>query len=102
MEDQWILQAPIQFILKIMEYLDHSELDVFEKPVVLIFTTGDDEYSVEGFNTLDEAKHHMENEHDAAEGYWLDSAYFEGKELEWKERKYFDFVEKKDAVQQQG
>ena len=37
----------------------------------------------------------MEKNHAESEGYFLDYAFVEGKLAEWKERRHFDFVEKK-------
>ena len=97
MEDKkkWVMQMPIQDLVKLTDYLDHSELDTLEQPVVMIFSTDDNEFSVTGFQTLEEAKKQMEDEHDPSEGYTLEEAYFEGKEMTWTEVKTFDFREKK-------
>jgi hypothetical protein len=94
-KEKWVMQMPIQELLALTEFLDKSELDVLEKPALLIFATEEDEYSIEGFNTLEEAKEHMENEYNPAEGYYLEDAYYKGKEMEWTEVKRFDFREKK-------
>lgn len=92
---KWILQMPIQELVKLTEFLDYSRIFMLESPVLLVFSTSENEFSVVGFKTLEEAKTHMEVEHDPSEGYTLESAYFEGKEMQWTEVKRVDFVVKK-------
>lgn len=88
----WVLGLPIGIMEQVMENCQFSEL---AKPVVLVFATDDHEYSAQGFQTRAEAKEYMEQRHDESEGWYLNCAFFEGREVEYKARCIFDFVEKK-------
>jgi hypothetical protein len=94
-ESNWVLELPIHILKRIVDQGGQDDLEKLDLPVVLIFGTDDYEYSVCGFGTKDEAKAFMENKHDPSEGYALAWVFIEGKEVEWKERRYFDFMEKK-------
>jgi len=94
---EWILEMPVQSLLRVMQDVGPSELYVFEEPAVLIFMSdeGEETYSVEGFKTLEKAKNYMEKKFHTTEGYMLDGVFFYGKEMEWKEVRSFDFREMK-------
>ncbi len=89
----WVLEMSIQEMAKLVEFIDHSEFDALAAPAVLVFSTDDGELSVDGFETLGEAKSYMEAKED--DSYEIESAYFEGREMEWTDVRKFDFVEKK-------
>jgi len=92
---EWVLEMSVQSFLKVTEEFDDSNIHIFEMPALLIFVTNANEYSVEGFKTLEEAKDYMEKKFDATEGSSLDGVFFYGKEMEWKEVHSFDFRERK-------
>ena len=94
---EWILEMPIQEMVKLTEFLDHSEFETLAEPALLVFSTDDDEFSIMGFGTLEEATSYMEVDQceGYGDGYELESAYFEGREMTWTEVRKFDFVEKK-------
>jgi len=94
-ESNWVLELPVHILRRIITQGGQDDLERLDSPVVLIFGTDDFEYDVRGFETKEEAKAFMENEHDPSEGYALAWAFIEGKDAEWKERQYFDFVEKR-------
>lgn len=93
MSASWVLELPVQILVELLD-LDDVVRDLVQ-PVVLIFSTEDNEFSVSGFATKVEAKEYMEHEQADFEGYLLEHAFVEGKPVEWKEKRNFDFVEKK-------